>query len=90
MAEKGKVVAMELYKEMIAGILVKQMVDKVLPELVLHEKDLVELVSYQTLVRIKGVLEDESLNDRECFEKIEEIIALFEGIGSGGGGRHDL
>ena len=36
------------------------------------------------------VIEDDSLEDDECFMKIEEIVCAFENLGSGGGNRHDF
>ena len=44
---------------------------------------------YTALESIKSIISDNSLDDRECFLKIEEIICVLEGIGSNGGGRHD-
>ena len=41
-------------------------------------------------LQIKAIIEDDRLNDSECFQKIEEIIRAFEEIGSGGGIRHDF
>ena len=38
----------------------------------------------------QAVIQDDSLADSECFMKIEEIIAVFEILGSGGGLRHDF
>ena len=40
---------------------------------------------YQALCKIKAIIEDDRLNDSECFQKIEEIIRAFEEIGSSGG-----
>ncbi|MCQ4022174.1 MULTISPECIES: hypothetical protein [unclassified Ruminococcus] len=37
---------------------------------------------YQTLTKIKAVLEDERLDDKECFIRIEEIVRFFEKEGS--------
>ena len=51
---------------------------------------LLEYKSYQTLREIKRILEDDSLSDPECFEKIEAIVCLFEELGSGCGNRHDF
>ncbi|WP_207670678.1 hypothetical protein [Clostridium sp. BSD2780061688st1 E8] len=45
---------------------------------------------YQALSQIKAVLEDDSLDDRECFMKIEKIVSIYEGLGSGCGNRHDF
>lgn len=47
-------------------------------------------VCYKTLVAIRDVLDDRTLNDRECFNKIEEIVSLYESLGSDGGSRHDF
>ena len=35
------------------------------------------------------VLDDDSLSDPACFEKIEGILSVLETLGPGGGGRHD-
>ena len=51
---------------------------------------LLEYKSYQTLREIKRILEDDSLSDPECFQKIEAIVCLFEELGSGCGNRHDF
>lgn len=45
---------------------------------------------YQALSQIKAVLEDDSLDDRECFMKIEKIVCIYEGLGSGCSNRHDF
>ena len=63
-----------------------------------YEEDIVELdieklfekECYIVLERIKAILEDDSLDDKDCFEKIESIVCLFEEIGSDCGARHDF
>lgn len=55
-----------------------------------NANQVVELQSYLALCRIKDVLDDDTLVDRECFAKIEEIVCVFESIGSDGGCRHDF
>ncbi len=45
---------------------------------------------YQTLQKIKAIIQDDSLEDKECFMKIEEIVCALEEIGSSGGSRHDF
>jgi len=50
----------------------------------------VEGVCYKALLQIKDILGDGALDDAECFEKIEQIVCLFEQIGSSGNGRHDF
>ena len=45
---------------------------------------------YKALMQIKAIIEDDELDDEECFDKIEEIVCVFESIGSNGGARHDF
>lgn len=45
---------------------------------------------YQALKAIKEIIEDDELEDEECFERIEAIVCVFESIGSNGGSRHDF
>ncbi|MBR7142847.1 MAG: hypothetical protein IKD06_04850 [Clostridia bacterium] len=51
---------------------------------------LFEKECYAVLERIKVILEDDSLDDKECFEKIESLVCLFEEIGNDCGARHDF
>ena len=45
---------------------------------------------YRALCRIKEILEDETLEDPECFQKIEEIVCVLEELGADAGIRHDF
>lgn len=45
---------------------------------------------YQALCRIRQILDDDSLEDPECFRRIEEIVNTLEKLGIDGGGRHDF
>lgn len=45
---------------------------------------------YQALKKIKAIIDDDSLDDKECFMRIEEVICVLEEVGSGGGTRHDF
>lgn len=45
---------------------------------------------YRALAEIRDVIRDDTLNDEDCFLKIEKIVSIYEEIGSGGGGRHDF
>ena len=47
-------------------------------------------VACRALQRIKEVLEDESLDDADCFWKIEAVVETLEQVGSDGGNRHDF
>ncbi len=81
---------MDLYTEMLVEILSKQKIEIHFPELSFSVEELLEMRCYEALCKIKAVLEDESLTDEVCFQKIEEIINIFEEIGSDGGSRHDF
>lgn len=56
----------------------------------MNAKEIVEMECYKALQKIKAIIEDDSLEDTECFMKIEKIVCLFEQIGSNGGSRHDF
>lgn len=59
----------------------------------LSEFDLTKLLDsacYMALKEIKSIVEDDSLEDEECFMRIEKIVCLFEKLGSNGGNRHDF
>ena len=81
---------MELYKEILAQILSRQNTEIIFPDLHLDATQIVELECYKVLRKIKAVIEDDSLEDESCFKKIEEIVCIFEEMGSSGGGRHDF
>lgn len=51
---------------------------------------LLELECYQMILEIKTVLEDESLADADCFNKIEALVCLFEKHGIRCQYRHDF
>ncbi len=76
---------MELYQQ----ILNRQLGDSTVlsAETVLQ---IVELQCYQALQKIREILDDEALEDRECFDRIEKIVCLYEAMGSDGGSRHDF
>ena len=42
------------------------------------------------LGKIRAVLADDSLDDPECFERIERIVSEMEGLGIDCGARHDF
>ena len=81
---------MELYKELLTNILAKEEINIIFPNLKMDTDKLIELEAYSALKKIKAIIQDDSLDDKECFLKIEEIICLFESLGSNGGGRHDF
>ena len=52
--------------------------------------ELAQDLCFQTVREIQQVLADESLNDTDCFLKIEKIVAVFEKNGLLACGRHDF
>ena len=81
---------MELYTEILAHFLAQENAQIIFPQLQLSAKDIIEMQCYKTLLKIQEIVRDDTLEDRECFERIEEIICVFETIGSNGGSRHDF
>ena len=51
---------------------------------------LVERESVLILSRIREILKDDTLDDKECFWKIEALVSLYEEAGLGCGTRHDF
>ena len=80
---------MNLYQEVLCNVLKSELIEIKFPNIPTMV-NLVELKCYHTLEKIKAVLEDDSLSDKECFLKIEEIVEIFESIGSNAGNRHDF
>ena len=81
---------MQLYQEILAAALAKEEVQITFPNLKINLTEIVESESYQALQKIKAVIHDDSLTDNECLMKIEEIICIFEALGSNDGTRHDF
>ena len=82
---------MELYQEILRHILADEKIQASFPELTNSDSTkIVELECYRALRKIKAILEDDSLEDSECFYRIEEIVCVLEELGSGGGSRHDF
>lgn len=81
---------MDLYYEMLLHR-EKLLTDKIdIRQYQLEADHWVEMECFHALAKIKSILEDDSLRDEECFEQIEEIICIFEDLGSGCGNRHDF
>ena len=81
---------MELYKEILAFALTQGEVKISFADNETDISAIVESACYQALQKIKAIIEDDSLDDTECFMKIEEIVLVLEEIGSTGGNRHDF
>ncbi len=81
---------MELYKDILIKLLAGSHIEVSFKDVSFDMTEVVEAVSYQALKRIKDIVEDDSLTDKECFMQIEEIVHTYEIIGSHGGSRHDF
>lgn len=81
---------MELYEEILLKALNGQTMQITFPDLELNPEQIIKDKMYILLDEIKRIIHDDSLEDEECFMKIEEIICAFEKAGSGGGFRHDF
>ena len=80
---------MELWTEILAQHLSAEQAQIVFPNLKLNPSAVVEGECYLALKKIKQILEDDSLEDPECFLKIDAIISVMECLGSDAGRRHD-
>ena len=49
----------------------------------------IEKECMEVLKRIQTILADDSMEDPECFERIEQIVCAMESIGLNCGSRHD-
>lgn len=81
---------MEPYKEILIHMLAKEEIQIIFPHLQIAADQIAEMECYKALQKIKTVIRDDSLEDAECFMKIEGIINALEEIGSNGGNRHDF
>ena len=81
---------MKLSVEILAHLLSQENAQIVFPELKINAGEIVEMQCYQALRRIREIVRDDTLEDKECFERIERIICELEAIGSNGGMRHDF
>ena len=73
---------MELYQEILLHALCT-----IAPEF--DAGQIVESACYQTLRKIRAVLDDDTLNDAACFQKMEAIVGALESIGIRSS-RHDF
>lgn len=83
---------MELYEEILLNALQNQkaVINISFPDLSINAEKIVESASYGALVGIQKILKNDSLSDQECFRIIEEIVRIFERLGSDCGSRHDF
>ena len=69
---------MELYKEILVNVLQRQQVRVLFPRLKISAREIVGMECYKALRKIRAIPADDRLNDAECFQKIEEIVQVFD------------
>ena len=77
------------YNLILLKILEKENIEIYFPNLINTPVEIVESECYKTLKK-KILLKMDTLEDKECFMRIEGIVNLFEEMGSGCGTRHDF
>ena len=80
---------MELWKEMICALLLESKIEISFPQ-IQNVEALFSNACYRALAEIKQIIEDRSMDDKNCFEAIEKIVRVYECMGSDGGTRHDF
>ncbi|SCI77395.1 Uncharacterised protein [uncultured Clostridium sp.] len=75
----------ELYEDIL-----EELAAIIIEKLRVDPADLIELASYRALQNIQAIVRDDSLDDVQCYHRIEKIICTLEDLGSDGGGRHEF
>lgn len=75
----------ELYEDIL-----EELAAIIIEKLRVDPAELIELASYRALQNIQAIVRDDSLDDTQCYHKIEKIICTLEDLGSDGGGRHEF
>ena len=81
---------MELYKEILINALNEKNINVTFPDLKISCDEIVKNQSYIILNSIREIIRDNSLNDKDCFDRIERIVCEFEKAGINCGSRHDF
>lgn len=81
---------MNLSREILAHYLAQQYAEILFPNLQMNAKEIIELQCYQTLQKIQQIIQDNRIDDEECFIRIEEIVCALEDIGINCGSRHNF
>lgn len=83
---------MDQYTEILTHMLQNRRakVEVTFPGLSFSADEIVEAAAFHALMKIQEILRDDSLNDEECFYKIEAIVHELEQIGLDCGDRHDF
>ena len=81
---------MNLYKELLIHILSNPTVQVEFPHVSLNISEIIEGECYQILQEIKSIIDNEQLEDDECFLRIEYIMQSMENRGISFSNRHDF
>lgn len=81
---------MELYEELWEDFCSKNKVRLTFPDLDVDLETLTERSCYLLLKQIQEILKDDTLDDPECFMRIEKIVSLLEEHNISSGVRHDF
>lgn len=81
---------MDFLKEILLHVLLNKEVKIEFKGLEVDIDKIIEGECYKALKTIREIICDETLDDSDCFSKIEEIIVLFEKLGIDSGSRHDF
>ena len=83
----------QLYEELLAlalGEACLRYLHQAAPETLGNAREILQARCYQALAEIRGILADDHLDDADCFARIEEIVQVYEKLGSAAEGRHDF
>ena len=69
---------MELYRDILYRILESEEFEILLPKWKMNVEEMMEMKCYQALQEIKKILEDDELDDAECFESIEKSFPFLK------------
>lgn len=83
-------IKLDLFKEILINALSKETAQVSFPSFDGNIEKLFEKECYQVLLKIKEILNDHTLEDDECFYRIEHIVRTFEDLGCMDLSRHDF
>ncbi|MBQ3023307.1 MAG: hypothetical protein IJD91_08315 [Clostridia bacterium] len=81
---------MDLCKEILVSALAKEEIQISFPHFDTDVEKLFEKECFKIIRRIKDILNDDSLEDKECFERIERLVIEFENLNCADLSRHDF
>lgn len=81
---------MRLYQEILAHYLAQQDAQILFPNLSADASSIIESECMQIVKKIQAIIANDSLDDPECFIRVEEIVSVLETHGIDCGTRHDF